>query len=123
MLFEQMAESRNRAFVRRLRDPRINARKRAIQRHVMQRFFHGRARQTAELLQQINPQHQFWCERRPAGLALRRVLRHPGHQRQLGNYSIHLVQKYPLAGLIRRQIKARMAKTLLFNQSISSRRG
>lgn len=82
VLLEQMAKSQNRGFIGQPTQTRIQSSKLAIQRHVVQGFFHRRITQSKPLLHEMNAQHGRHCKWRTARVAFRCV--RFNHANQLG---------------------------------------
>jgi hypothetical protein len=76
----------------------------AVRRHVVQRLFHRRFRQTEPLLKIVNTQHGLDCERRAASLRTRAVWLDDLHQRGPRHHTLHLFQQLALARLLDRQV-------------------
>ena len=77
-----------------------------VQRHVVQRLFHGWVAQTEPLLKIVNAQHRLDRKRRPTSLGPGGVRFDDLDQRAPGHHPIHLVEKLALARLLGRQVQA-----------------
>lgn len=88
VLFEQVSKAQDGALVRQTGDARIQVGKLALQRDIVQGFFHGRFGMPEELLKQMNAQHYLNGKRRPAGLSCRRMRPNQRQQLRPWNYQI-----------------------------------
>jgi len=114
VFLQQMPEAQDGALVRESVVPVVQAGKLPEQRHIMQRFFHGRITQGEPLLHEVNPQHRFHAERRAASPALGRNRRDQGHQSRPWHDPIHVIEKLTFACAFGRQIQSRIS---LFHSS------
>ena len=120
VLFQQMSEAQDGAFVRQSCDADVEPGKLAVQRDVVQRFFHGRVGVTKELLQQMNAQHHLGGKRRPTCLARRRMWRNQRQQLRPRDHQVHLVKKLTLARALGDQLESGVGKAHLFHGSTVS---
>jgi hypothetical protein len=102
---QQMTKPQDRRLVGQAAHPITQARELSVQRHVVQRLFHGWVAQTEPLLKVVNSQHGFDGKRRATGLGPRCMRQDDLHQCVPRHDSIHLVEKLALARLLRRQVQ------------------
>ncbi len=113
--FEQVAKPQDGALVGQAGDACIEPGKFAVQRDVVQGFFHGRIGVPEELLQQVNAQHDLEGERRTPGLAAGRIWGDQGEQFRPRDHLVHLVEKFPLARALHSKLKSGHSKADLFH--------
>ena len=121
--FEQMPKTQNGALIRQAVNSHIQTSKLAVQRHVVERLFHGRIRQTEPLLQEVDAQHRFHCKwRAPAFRAgCGCIRRNDCHQIRPRHDLLHLTQEHTLSRAPRLQLKtAHGGKAHLFHASTVS---
>mmetsp|Transcript_53128 Transcript_53128/g.124272 ORF Transcript_53128/g.124272 Transcript_53128/m.124272 type:complete len:381 (+) Transcript_53128:1249-2391(+) len=105
MPLQQVAEPKDRRLVGQPCGGAIELGELAVQRHVVQRFFHRRITQPEPLLQVVDAQHGLDAEGWPAGLGLGVVRRHDLHQHAPWHHAFHLFQELALARLLGRQVQ------------------
>ena len=120
--FEQVAKAQDRAFIGQAGDARIELRKLAVQRDVMQSLFHGRIRQTKPLLHEANTQQGEHRKRRPTGLARRRMRLNQRDQCGPRHQRVHLSEKFTLARALGDKLESAAGKAFLFHQRLTSER-
>jgi hypothetical protein len=118
--FQQMPKAQDGAFVGQSCDASVEPGKLAVQRDVVQRFFHRRIGVTEELLQQVNAQHHFGGKRRASRLACRRMRRYQGQQLGPRNHQVHLIEELTLARALGDQLESGAGKAHLFHDSTVS---
>ena len=123
VLFKQVAKAQDRRFVRQAGDARIQPCKLAIQRHIVQGFFHGRVRQAKPLLHEVNAQHGSHRKGRAPGFAGGSVRLDQGHQISPGNHQFHFVQKFMLERSLGDQLETGGGKAFLFHRHLTFWRG
>jgi len=108
--FEQVAKPQDGGFVRQACRACIKPRKFAVQRYVVERFFHRRIGEPKPLLHEVNAQHRLDGKRRTPRLASRPVrLDHP-NQLGPGHHKVHLIKKLALARSLGHKFKASRGK-------------
>ena len=121
VLFEKVAKPQDRALIGKSAAAEIESCELLKQRHVVERFFHGRVRQIEPLLQEVNTQHRFHRKRRPASLGCRRVRCNQCHQLGPRHDQFHLVEELALARPLARALEAGTGKAHLFHVPTVSR--
>lgn len=119
VLFQKMAKPQDGGFVGQPGHASVKPYKFAVQRRVMQGFFHGRVRQTEPLLHEVNAQHGRYRKGRASYLAGRRMRLNQRNQFGPGHHQVHLVEKFALACSLRCEFKSG-CKAHLFHVSTAS---
>ncbi|GAB3481513.1 hypothetical protein GCM10011496_06230 [Polaromonas eurypsychrophila] len=122
VLFKQVAKPQNGGFVRQPGDACVQSGELAVQRHVVQGFFHGRVRQTEPLLHEVNAQHGRHRKGRASCLARRPMRLNQSNQFGPRHHQIHLIQKLALARALGHKFKSGGGKAYLFHQHSTSGR-
>ena len=119
VLFQKMAKPQDGGFVGQPGHASVQPCKFAVQRRVMQGFFHGRVRQTEPLLHEVNAQHGQYRKGRASCLAGRRMRLNQRNLLGPRHNQVHLVEKFALACSLRCEFKSG-CKAHLFHVSTVS---
>ena len=113
--FQEVAKAQDGALIGHAAHAGIEAGELAVQRHIVQGFFHGRIGQTKELLQQVNAQHGLERKGWAAHAALGCVAAQQPQNLSTWNHQVHLVEELALAGALDGQLESSVGKADLFH--------
>lgn len=102
---QQTAKPQNRRLVGQSSFPVVQLSELAKQRHVVQRFLHGRVAQREPLLHEMDAQHRLHGKRWTAAAAVGRIGRHQFHQCGPWHHAVHLFQELALSRSLGRKIQ------------------
>jgi len=119
VLFQQMAKAQDGALIRQPAHTGVKTGELAVQRHIVQGFFHGRIAQAKPLLHEVNAQHGFHRKGWPTCLARRRVRLNQADQIRPRYHEVHLVKEFTLARALGGQLESSGGKALLFHHYLT----
>ena len=123
VLLKHVPKAQDGAFIGQAVDAGIELGKFAVQRDVVQSFFHGRVGVPEELLQQMDAKHRLGGKRCTPRLAGRCMRSNQGQLLRPMNDRVHLVQELTLARALGDKLESGVGKAELFHMNLINARG